>query len=335
MTQESIWDLIGLADQAYERGSYQQAIGLYESAVAQSSRGGQERAGLVALDSICFCYTAIPDWENCLKAATRLLTRARALQSPEYEMRAVFHLARAMAAIDLGGRWSELKPLLLQGIERARQFRNIFWQVKHLILLAMCELQLDDAESAFSRLQEALNLISSDDSETGQGLRASIYATLTLVHANRGKFRDARFYMEMAGGLVQALKDVHGMTELSLLETYINVMADEDFQVPEFVAMALSTAGGSGWKGTEFLACWLEAFRLAESGHIEEALNLLSRASELARAMKSKLAEAACLIWLAYEFVNQDNVIQTSQYLDVGLSLESIERAGYLQFRAY
>jgi len=135
------------------------------------------------------------------------------------------------------------------------------------------------------------------------------------------------------------------MTELSLLETYINVMADEDFQVPEFVAMALSTAGGSGWKGTEFLACWLEAFRLAESGHIEEALNLLSRASELARAMKSKLAEAACLIWLAYEFVNQDNVIQTSQYLDVGLSLLSqlkeqdtynsglIELATYIQTR--
>ncbi len=49
MIQESIWDLIGLADQAYERGGYQQAIGLYESAVAQSLRGGQERAGLVAL----------------------------------------------------------------------------------------------------------------------------------------------------------------------------------------------------------------------------------------------------------------------------------------------
>lgn len=210
MMQESVWDLVELASEAYDQGNYQQAIGLFESAAVQSLRGGQKRAELVALSRLCSCHAAIPDWGNCLKAATRLLARARALESPEYEMQAVFHLARAMAAIDLWGHWSELKPLLLQGIERARQFHNIFWQVRHLVLLAACELQLDDTESAFSRLQDALSLTSSG-AESEHGLRASVYAVLAMVYARRGSYRDARLYMEMAGGLVQALKDIHGM----------------------------------------------------------------------------------------------------------------------------
>lgn len=108
-------------------------------------------------------------------------------------------------------------------------------------------------------------------------------------------------------------------------------MADEDFQVPEFTAMALSTAASSGWKGTEFLACWLEAFRLAEGGRIEEALDLLNRALGLAREVKSKLAEAGCLLWLAYELMNLGDVTRTSQYLHVALSLLEqvrLEQAG-------
>ena len=290
-------DLINQGDQCFNRGEYQRAIAFYQEAVTRARERGDADNELVALSCLPTAWGNIPDGEKMIEAATRLLARARELGNKKYEMRAALRLAEALSDLDLRGRWRELKPLLLEGLEIARQWGDHWWEVYHLKTLGGCAVWVEEEEQGLAWLQEALNAIQ-PGMEEEHYFRGEVNEGLSHLMRQRGDHAEAVRYAEMAVDEFRQDGNPHFVAGAQLALAWAERARGELAEALRLVEEVLPQARQMGWKGWEWSAEYLRGELLREMGHPDQAEPAARRALELVREMKFKEEEVECLLSL-------------------------------------
>jgi tetratricopeptide (TPR) repeat protein len=290
-------DLINQGDQCFNRGEYQRAIAFYQEAVTRARERGDADNELVALSCLPTAWGNIPDGEKMIEAATRLLARARELGNKKYEMQAALRLAEALSDLDLRGRWRELKPLLLEGLEIARQWGDHWWEVYHLNTLGGCAVWVEEEEQGLAWLQEALNAIR-PGMDKEHYFRGEVNEGLSRLMRQRGDYAEAVRYAEMAVDEFRQHGNPSFVAGAQLTLARAERARGELAEALRLVEEVLSQARQMGWKGRERSAEYLRGELLREMGHPDQAEPAARRALELAREMKLKEDEVECLLSL-------------------------------------
>ena len=290
-------DLINQGDQCFNRGEYHRAIAFCQEAVTRAREKGDTGNELEALARLPVAWGNIPDGEKRIEAATRLLARARELGNKKYEMDAALRLAEALRDLDLRGRWRELKPLLLEGLETARQLGDHWWEVYHLKTLGNCAVWMGEEEQGLAWLQEALNAIQ-PGMEEEHYFRGGVNEGLSLLMRQRGDYAEAVRYAEMAVDEFRQDGNPHFVASAQLTLAGAERARGELAEALRLVEEVLSQARQMGWKGRERSAEYLRGELLREMGHPDQAEPAARRALELVREMKFKEEEVECLLSL-------------------------------------
>jgi len=290
-------DLINQGNQCFNRGEYHRAIAFYQEAVTRARERGDADNELVALSCLPTAWGNIPDGEKMIEAATRLLARARELGNKKYEMQAALRLAEALSDLDLRGRWRELKPLLLEGLETARQLGDHWWEVYHLKTLGNCAVWMGEEEQGLAWLQEALNAIQ-PGMEKEHYFRGEVNEGLSSLMRQRGDHAEAVRYAEMAVDEARQHGNPDFVASAQLTLARAERARGELAEALRLVEEVLSQARQMGWKGNEQVAEYLRGELLREMGHPDQAESAARRALELVREMKFKEKEVECLLSL-------------------------------------
>lgn len=290
-------ELLQQGSRCFNQGEYCHAIAFFEQALALARQNGDTANELTALSWLPVAYGNIPDDEKMIETATRLLARARELGNKNYEMEAALRLAEALSNLDLRNRWRELKPLLLEGLETARQLGDAWWEVYHLKTLGGCAVRVGEEEQGLTWLQEALNAIR-PGMEKEHYFRAAVYQSLSFLMRRRGEYGEAVRYAEMAVGKYREHGNPHFVAGAQLTLARAERARGELAEALRLVEEVLSQALQMGWKGSEQLAEYLRGELLREMGHPEEAEPAARRALALAREMKLREEEVECLLSL-------------------------------------
>ena len=297
MSDQSLSGLIQQGLRCFNQGEYRRAIAFFEQALALARQNGNTGNELEVLSWLPIAYGNIPDGEKEIETATRLLARARELGNKNYEMQAAMRLAEALRDLDLRNRWRELKPLLLEGLETARQLGNAWWEVYHLKTLGGCAVRVGEEEQGFAWLQEALNAIR-PGMEKEHYFRAEVYSSFSFLMRQRREYEEAVRYAEMAVGEYREHGNPSFVASAQLTLARAERARGERAEALRLVEEVLSRARQMGWKGREQLAEYLRGELLREMGQPEQAEPATRQALELAREMKKKEDEVECLLSL-------------------------------------
>jgi len=290
-------DLINQGDQCFTRGEYQRAIAFYQEAVTRAREKGDTGNELVALSHLPVAWGNIPDGEKEIEAATHLLARARELGNKKYEMDAALRLAEALEGLDLRGRWRELKPLLLEGLETARQLGDHWLEVYHLKTLGGCAVRVGEEEQGLAWLQEALNTIR-PGMEKEHYFRGEVNSSLSRLMRQRGDYAEAVRYAEMAVDEFRQHGNPGFVASAQLTLARAERARGELAEALRLVEEVLPQARQMGWKGRVWSAEYLRGELLRDMGHPDQAESAARRALELAREMKFKEEEVESLLSL-------------------------------------
>jgi tetratricopeptide (TPR) repeat protein len=241
MNHEESFYLIEQGSRLFNQGHYQAALGDYEQAASLSSQSGQITTQLYALDGIARCWGNLGEWNKEAEAATRLLARARQVDNIEYQIEAALRLAFALAEIDLEGRWQEIRPLLLDGLQIARQLRNDHLIAYHLMRLGDYARRMDESEVAYGWLQDALNALSPTTADA-IFLRYGIYISLSLWAKSRGDRAEGLRFAEMAVGAAREGGNPHFIVSAQLKQAHIQRWRGERGEALALAEEALATS---------------------------------------------------------------------------------------------
>lgn len=313
MSEQSISDLLQQGQQCFDRGDFYGAIARREEAAAQARARGDTGNELAAFADLPVAWGNIPDPEKMMEAATRLLARARELERKDYEMQAALRLAEALATPDLRNRWRELRPLLLEGLDIARQMGDTFYEIYHLLRLGGYAVRMGEDEQGYPWLQDALNALGSDVEEKGF-FRAEIYRSLSDLMRQRGDFAEAMRYAEMALGAASEDGNPAYIADAQLTLARVRWVLGHPGEALRLADEVLAAARHYGWMIHELEAEQLRAELLLDMGQPQAARQAARRALEIAREMPAKEAEVKALLSLGQALTalgEQDNARHT------------------------
>ena len=270
MTNQDATDLSRQGDRLFEQGRYQAALTCYEQAADLARRVGLADTELQALDGVVICWGNLGEWNKMAEAATRLLARARQLAKPKYEMQAAHRLADALASIDLAGRWREIRPLLEEGLQTARQLGNDFWIVYHLMRLGNYARQIEEWPVAYDWLQDALNALT-PTTQKAAFFRMVIYQNLSRWYKGQGERAEALRYAEMAAGAAKEDGNPDFVAGAQLNQARVQQWRGERGEALALVEAALATARRIEIEARVVEALALQVRLLVELGLIERA----------------------------------------------------------------
>jgi tetratricopeptide (TPR) repeat protein len=198
---EDAYDLYRQGNRLFDQGNFNAAIARWEQAVIVARRDRRTEVELYSLAHLPTAWANLGDYQQMVVAATRLLARARELSNDEFELRAALRLATAIGYVDVRGRWQEIRTLLLDGLTKARQLREEYYEIYHLARLGSFALMIDE-EASFSWLQEALNVLKTSqlDASGSTFFRSDICYSLSELMQRRDENAEALRYAEMALG---------------------------------------------------------------------------------------------------------------------------------------
>jgi tetratricopeptide (TPR) repeat protein len=314
MSRQSPSDLIEQGQQHFNRGDYRRAVTCYQEAAVLARAQGKDDAELFALAALGFAFQNLGDFQKMIEVATQLLARARQTQDETYQMEAPFILVIALARLDLRGRWRELKPLLLEGVQLARHLGNHFSEIYHLARLGRYAVRMGEEEQGFTWLQEALNLIR-PETENRFYLLGEVYGSLSLLMRKRGIHAEAIRYAEMAVGARRDRGNPQFVVTAQLFLIRAELAQGERGEALRLVEIVLPQAHHMGWKAKEQEAAYLKGEIERELGHAEEAEVAARQALQLAQEMKLKEEEVECLLSLGQALLTQKRYDEACELL--------------------
>lgn len=301
MTDRNLSDLIFEGRRSLERGDFYSAIARFEQAASQARAWGEGDNELIALGWLPAAWGSVPDHIREIEAGSRLLTRARELKREDYEMIAIQRIAEAVADLDLRGRWRELKPLLLQGLETSRRLGKAWYEVYHLTLLGSYAVRMAEYDPGYGWLKEALNLLHPEIERNTIPrclFRRNIYGALSHLMRQRGNLDEALRYAEQVVGLARGEHNPAFLADAQLTLIEAHRARNEHAEALRVLGEILPQAREHGWKGIEQKAEYLLGEVEREAGQPDGAEVAARRALYLAQEMKLREEEVLCLISL-------------------------------------
>jgi tetratricopeptide (TPR) repeat protein len=241
MTAQDAYDLSQQGARLFDEGHYQAALGCFEQAADLARQSGDHSTELYALGNVAACWGNLGDWNKQAEAATRLLARARQIDYQDHQLRAILLLADALAEIDLEGRWHEIRLLLLEGLQTARQLGSDLRIVYHLVRLGGYARRMDEQEAAYSWLQDALNALL-PSTENAAFWRSEIYINLSRWAKSHGDRAEALRYAEMAVGAAREDGSPYFVTNAQLNQARIQRWRGERGEALALAEEALATS---------------------------------------------------------------------------------------------
>jgi len=288
-------ELIVLAVQQYHRGKIEDSIQRLIEAIAQAQKEGDLDTELLARTNLCEAYTRLGNCAEAMECATVLLGKSREAQLKQYELRAIGSLVMAMQQIDLRGRWQELQPLLLEGLEIARSLSISYWEVQILELLGSCATRMREYEEGLRWLQKALDALRPGEDEE-EFFRTRIYEAFSNLARLRGDGDEAIRYAEIALGTASNIPHLVAIAKLALAQA--QRMVGERAIALELTEEVLFWATRERWRVQEQFALYLRSEIARELGYLDTAEEAVLQALELARAMRMKEEEVKSLLSL-------------------------------------
>jgi tetratricopeptide (TPR) repeat protein len=296
--ETTLWELVDQGRRAFYQGDFSRAIFWFDLAASHARQESNADLELQALSWLSVAWGNTGNAQKMIEFATRLLARARQVSSEKYQMVAALRLANALAEIDLRGRWNELRPLLLEGLDAAHRLGDEFYEVYHLVLMGEYAIQMGEDESGFRWLQQALDTLQ-PSTEHRNYFSYRVYRALSWLMQCRHDHHKALRYAEMAIDAAQKDGNPQFIADAQLTLVRAKQALREPPEALELVVEeVLSKARQMGWKGKEQVAEYLRSELLREMGHPEQAEPSARRALELAREMKLKEQEVECLLSL-------------------------------------
>ena len=239
----------------------------------------------------------------------------------KYEMIAQIRLAEATATRDLRNRWNEVRSLLEQGLEFARQHSDDFWEAYHLMRLGQYHILLGDYYEGENFLKASLNAIERikeqereqrarwQDEEVQQfqvkqtgpqeyrWLEAEAWRGLAVASLGQGQADLALIRAEKATATGseygEGWKERGRITEARVLQSLGR--KQEALGIIENVLPAVRSGG---WRSDEQEALHLQGLLLLEMGLPGKAEGPVRQALKMAQEMELKEEEVKCLLSL-------------------------------------
>ena len=299
MSDLSTSELLQLYSRSFDQGDFHSAAGYAQRAAEQACQEGKTSQELNALSVLARAWANAGEIQKSVEAATRLLTRARKTENKAAQMDAARLLASRMADLDLRNRWHEIRPLLLEGLELARQLGDQEAVVEHLSRLGAYAVEVGELDSGLDWLQQALSEAESlTDKESQAFYRSNVHASLSDLMLKRSNHAEAVRHAEMSVGAAREKGNPSLVASAQLTLAQAERARGELAEALRLVEEVLPRARQMGWKGTGQDAEYLRGELLREMGHLEQAEPSARRALELAREMKLKDEEVECLLSL-------------------------------------
>ena len=314
MNEESPSDLIEQGHEQARRGNLQGSITWYERAATLARTEGNDESEMDALYELSVAYDNMGENQKCIEMASHLLARARQVQNEQYQMQATFALAATLAYLDLPGRWRELKPLLLEGRQIARDLGDRSFEIMHLIWLGDCTIEMGGEEEGFSILQEALNLIRPELVDCDY-LFGKVYKALSQLMYKRGVYVEAIRYAEMSIGAFQKYGYPDHVVGVQLELARARHAQGESSEARRLIRHAWLQGRKMHVKYIEQKAEYLISELERDSGHHREAETAARQALKLAQEMKEKEPEVKSMLMLGQALLANKQLTEAREVL--------------------
>lgn len=297
MPSQSIDELKQIAHQCFERGDFQGSIYWNEQIELLARQQNNLVHELDAIESQAVSWSNLGKPQRAIESSTRLINLARRNGQKLFLMNGTRLFASRAADIDLRNRWSEIRSILLEGVETARQLKDDYGEVYHLMRLGSYAIDVKEIETGYSWLQDALNKIN-PDWNSKDFLYNCIYESISGLMRQRENYEEAIHYAEMA--IAAAERDGN---PLFICGAHLT-LAESKYEASNFgtalniIEAELPKARKYNWQGQEQWAEYLRAEIERKLDNPGKAVTAARRALELARAMSYKEGEVKCLISL-------------------------------------
>ena len=281
----------------YHKGALESSAHLLEEAVTLSRQEGLIDTELLARNNLCEAYCRLGMYEQSLECAYVLLATSRSAGLRERQGDAILSLSMALQAIDLRGRWDELKAILIEGLEIAREIGDRYNEIMVMEILGRCYIRLALDGDGLNWLQKALNNIHPSQNE-GDFFRTRIYQGLSDLGRLRKDPESAIRYAELAIGLAESINSPHLIISTKLTLAQAERSRGERAVALKMVEEVLFWAKHERWKIEEQLAEYLRSELGFELGYYDISLAAAIRALSLAQEMKLMEEEVRNLIIL-------------------------------------
>jgi tetratricopeptide (TPR) repeat protein len=292
-------ELLQLCSRSFDQGDFHSAAGYAQRAAEQAHQEGDTAWELDALSWLARAWANVGEIQKSIEAATRLLARARKTENKAAQIDATRLLASRMAYLDLRNRWHEIRPLLLEGLELARQLGDQGEVVEHLSRLGECAVEVGELDAGLDWLQQALSEAESLTDKKSQAFyRYRIHGSFSHLMCKRGNHTEAIRHAEISVGAARENGNPNFVADAQLTLARAERARGELAEALRLVEEVLPQARQMGWKSCEQDAEYLRGELLREMGHPEQAEPSARRALELARETKLKEEEVECLLSL-------------------------------------
>ena len=299
MSDLSASELLQIYSRSFNQGDFHSAAGYAQRAAEQAYQEGETDQELYALSGLARAWGNAGEIQKSIEAATRLLAKARNTGNKAYQMDATRLLASRMAILDLRNRWNEIRPLLLEGLELARQLGDQEEVVEHLSRLGEYAVEIGELDSGLDWLQQALSEAESLTDKKRQAFyRYRIHGSFSHLMRKRGNHTEAIRHAEISVGAARENGNPNFVAVAQLTLARAERARGELAEALRLVEEVLPQARQMGWKSCEQDAEYLRGELLREMGHPDQAEPAARRALELAREMKFKEEEVECLLSL-------------------------------------
>lgn len=315
-------DVMDRAWSTFRQGYFRSAALQFGQAAMFGRAAGETNAITEALSGQAQAWVRAGEPQLALESATRLLERARENPETTWQIQAGLWLSSALAMVDLRNRWTEIRPLLLNGLESVWQSEDMAGQVRHLVGLGGYEVKLGLWEEGYKELHRALDLLDSIVDEQNFS-RVETFRSLSTLMLGKGNLAEARRYAELALGSARDVEDANPACVAGAQLTLAQILhASRDTnKALQLADEVLASSQRYEWTAHEQQAQQLRADVLLAIGRFNDACQAAARALELARAMPALEAEVEALLSLGQALLAGGSVQEGRYTLGTARSL--------------
>lgn len=313
---DSISDLLEMGSQAFRRGDFHRAAGYYQQAAGLAHQEGNVDAELHGWDMAARSWAGAGEILESFKVATCLLVRAREARNLYFQVDAFRLLLTVLALSNMRDRWEEVRPFLMENLEKAKQLGNPIVLCEYFLLLGFCSLVLGNLEDGLDWLQRAQGEIwKVSDEEMAKPYHIALYEGLSVYMALMDRSDEAFRYAEMATGIAEQAGIPALVANAKLIEAYLQAAFGKTEESLQMIEEVLDLNSQGEWKLIELGAQYLYSVLLQTVNILELAEGAARRALELAQETGLKEAEAQCLINLGEVLLLQDRGVEAREVL--------------------
>ena len=295
MSKQSAWSLWRMGRQAFERGDFDLSI-RYSKQAADAARDERDSyLELMSLEEVAIASGNLSEEQQAIQFATRLMIRAKELDNKKFQMCGGLRLCESLASMDVRGKWDEIRPLLLEGLDLAQQLNDRWYEIYHLTRLGYYDARCSNLEQAMDYLEQALSLMTPFINKSAY-FYTEIYSYMSYVLRKQGNLDEAQRYAELSVMYAYHHGNPNFICEAELFALEVRLEREEYEPSLAKLERLQETAEQNSWRSELQMAKYHRALALLKTGDAEAALPLALDAIDLAKSLNAHEEEVEAML---------------------------------------